>query len=762
MTSGVSVDGVLSELGLTDRDASPALLAAVRGHQVVWANAAALALFAVPDLVQLGNALFEVDPAARSFAKRLAGVGWEPRLERLTAAGALSPVTAVCVGTGAMTDERFVLIRMNGALSIPALARVSEDVATSPEPRQDLQFEADAAVRATRVLWEADRDGIVTRLELIRDLSADLDLPVVGHSIAAQVRPYAPRLAQELDTLLTRVGPMDSIRGTWSRSSARGEFSVELGCSIRPGRSGLRGFLLIHRQPGGTPAEQDAPRKEVSRSVPATLNATLPDLNVSDMTSEAADRPTAAVNVPAPQPQPAANDVSPSPPPAERGNVVHFPSLRTSATATQAPDVLWLPALEPVPVASPSDTDAPLWSESPDGLADPASTLTAEEQDAFAHIAKVLGTRAPVGEEAPADAVLNRAEPPDHVQDVLDAIPLGVLLRRGGRVHVNPAFLARTGDFTAGALHARLGGLDLTSPGALKSADGTTLGADVREVVIGGEPAHLVWLLPPGSSDQTASEERNRHDDLTSLGREPDARSADAPNSAFLAKVGREIRSTMKVILTSAEVMRDGRLGPVDDRRQSALAREIHASGTHVLHLVDGLLDLSRLQAGHMNLRLEAVDANAAVQACLDAMQVEAQRRQIVLRLSLASQLPAALADESSFRRILLNLLSNAVKFTEAGGQVIVSTAAMGSHGVAIRIRDTGLGMTEREIAAVMEPLDSLSSSERAGSGLGLPLTKALVEANCASMAIRSTHGEGTLVEVTFPIVEPGAASRPA
>lgn len=133
-------------------------------------------------------------------------------------------------------------------------------------------------------------------------------------------------------------------------------------------------------------------------------------------------------------------------------------------------------------------------------------------------------------------------------------------------------------------------------------------------------------------------------------------------------------------------------------------------------------------------------------------MQSQAIQERVVLRLSLAVRLPNVVADERSLRQIVLNLLSNSVKFNEPGGQVIVSTALTDSGHAVVRIRDTGIGMTEKDVAAALEPFRQLSTSRQSnGTGLGLPLTKALVEANRASFTIKSKKDEGTLVEVSFP-----------
>jgi len=146
------------------------------------------------------------------------------------------------------------------------------------------------------------------------------------------------------------------------------------------------------------------------------------------------------------------------------------------------------------------------------------------------------------------------------------------------------------------------------------------------------------------------------------------------------------------------------------------------------------------------------VDANAVIADSVAIMQPQANRARVVMRLALAERLPSIRADARSLKQILLNLLSNAVKFNEPGGQVIVSTALTDAGAVAIRVKDTGIGMSEEDIATALEPFGQLATSRKAaGTGLGLPVTKALIEANHASFTIRSRKGDGTLIEVAFP-----------
>jgi signal transduction histidine kinase len=148
------------------------------------------------------------------------------------------------------------------------------------------------------------------------------------------------------------------------------------------------------------------------------------------------------------------------------------------------------------------------------------------------------------------------------------------------------------------------------------------------------------------------------------------------------------------------------------------------------------------------------VALNDLTQQCVAIMQPQANRERIIIRTSLPQALPQVVADARSVRQIVLNLLSNSIKFTGAGGQVIVSTALNDNGEVVLRVRDTGVGMSEKDLVTALEPFRQLSTSaggSPGGTGLGLPLTKALAEANRAHFRIKSAPKEGTLVEIAFP-----------
>jgi PAS domain S-box-containing protein len=245
---------------------------------------------------------------------------------------------------------------------------------------------------------------------------------------------------------------------------------------------------------------------------------------------------------------------------------------------------------------------------------------------------------------------------------------------------------------------------------------------------------------------------RNSERDLLDAKRQ--AEKASAAKSDFLAKVSHEIRTPLNAIIGFAEVMMQERFGPVGNERYRQYLKDVHASGGHLISLLNDLLDLSKIEAGKLELSIASVDLNELTRQSVALMQEQANRGRIIIRTSLATALPPVLADARSVRQILLNLLSNSIKFTGAGGQIIVSTAPNDSGEAVLRVRDTGAGMSEQDIAVALEPFRQLATAPRWGSngtGLGLPLTKALAEANRASFRIRSAVNAGTLVEVAFP-----------
>jgi len=230
------------------------------------------------------------------------------------------------------------------------------------------------------------------------------------------------------------------------------------------------------------------------------------------------------------------------------------------------------------------------------------------------------------------------------------------------------------------------------------------------------------------------------------------AETASSQKSDFLARVSHEIRTPLNAIIGFSEVMIEERFGAIENERYREYLRDMRTSGEHVVSLVNDLLDISKVEAGKLDLDFQAVPLNAVVRECITLMQPQANRAHVILRSSLSSDVPSVVADQRTLRQIILNLLSNSVKFTGPGGQVIASTAVLDNGEAVLKVRDTGEGMSDDELERALEPFRQLTTSSFGdGTGLGLPLTKALVEANRADFSIRSAPGEGTIVTVAFP-----------
>jgi signal transduction histidine kinase len=411
--------------------------------------------------------------------------------------------------------------------------------------------------------------------------------------------------------------------------------------------------------------------------------------------------------------------------------------------------------------------------------------LTPVEHMAFREISRKLsqgltavsvepgaGTVNPTPREDKAEAHAHLGETTTDARPLLDRIPVGILIYRLDQLlYANPTFLQWCGHRTLDALTAA-GGLNqlfIEPIGAVATGrdQSVTLTVDcgtqvaLKGQLIGidweGEGAHALIVVraekEPGAKLETLRSEilelkQNERQLLESARR---AESASSAKSDFLAKISHEIRTPLNSIIGFSEVMMNEQFGSIGNERYREYLKDIHSSGGHLLSLINDLLDLSKIEAGKLPLTFSTVALNDLTAQCVATMQPQANRARIIIRTALTPALPQVVADVRSVRQIVLNLLSNSLKFTSAGGQVIVSTALNDSGEVVLRVRDTGVGMTEKEIATALEPFRQLSTSPRGGTGLGLPLTKAMAEANRARFHLSSAPKEGTLVEITFP-----------
>ena len=231
------------------------------------------------------------------------------------------------------------------------------------------------------------------------------------------------------------------------------------------------------------------------------------------------------------------------------------------------------------------------------------------------------------------------------------------------------------------------------------------------------------------------------------------AEMASSQKSEFLAHISHELRTPLNAILGFSDMMRSSQYGEIKNERYRGYVNDIHTSGTHLLNLVNDLLDLSKVEAGKLELNFTAVTLADVVEHASNILHEQATRSRVVVRKSLPTNLPRIVADLRAMRQITINLLSNAIKFTDPGGQVIISAEVLPQGELALRMKDTGIGMSAEQVRDALVPFKRVETTgrDRQGTGLGLPLTKALVEANRAKFGISSEPGQGTLAEIIFP-----------
>lgn len=233
-----------------------------------------------------------------------------------------------------------------------------------------------------------------------------------------------------------------------------------------------------------------------------------------------------------------------------------------------------------------------------------------------------------------------------------------------------------------------------------------------------------------------------------------EAEEASRAKSNFLAAMSHELRTPLNAVLGFADIMRQGLFGPVGNPRYAEYIDGIVKSGQHLLSLINDVLDMSRVEAGKLELRETEIDIMLAVDHAIELVGVTADGKGVTLQRALPAILPRLYADERLVRQMLLNLISNAIKFTPEGGSIEVAAAVLTDGGLAIRVRDTGVGMTDHQLQRVFEPFsqgDSLRAREAGGSGLGLPITRRLIELHDGQVHLSSRKSAGTTATLIFP-----------
>jgi signal transduction histidine kinase len=231
---------------------------------------------------------------------------------------------------------------------------------------------------------------------------------------------------------------------------------------------------------------------------------------------------------------------------------------------------------------------------------------------------------------------------------------------------------------------------------------------------------------------------------------------ANKSKSEFLANMSHELRTPLNAIIGFSSVMKEQLFGSIGSDRYRDYANDIHDSGTHLLAIINDLLDVSAIEAHKLELRIAACDVREVMDSALRLVTPRAQTAGLELKRIVADDVPELQADERRLKQVLLNLLSNAIKFTRAGGSVHIEARTAGNGNIQLRVADTGIGMDAAGIAKALErfgQVDSGLDRKHEGTGLGLPLARGLVELHGGALSIESEPNKGTVVIVTLPSV---------
>jgi cell cycle sensor histidine kinase DivJ len=227
---------------------------------------------------------------------------------------------------------------------------------------------------------------------------------------------------------------------------------------------------------------------------------------------------------------------------------------------------------------------------------------------------------------------------------------------------------------------------------------------------------------------------------------------ANAAKIRFIATMGHELRTPLNAIIGFSDMLTSDSL-KLDASRKSEYARLINDSGRHLLSVVDGILDASKMSTGNFEISLESFAPSPAIESCANLLALKAREEGVELRLDIGPDLPSVMADRRAFNQILINLVSNAIKFTPRDGQVVV-TASRERTKLAVTVEDNGIGIDESDLPRLGEAFFQASATREHrhdGSGLGLSIVKSLVHLHGGDVAIQSRIGEGTRVTVRLP-----------
>ena len=233
-----------------------------------------------------------------------------------------------------------------------------------------------------------------------------------------------------------------------------------------------------------------------------------------------------------------------------------------------------------------------------------------------------------------------------------------------------------------------------------------------------------------------------------------EAQSADGAKTEFLANMSHELRTPLNAIIGFSELTRDEVFGPIDNRRYVEYATDIHDSARFLLDIIGDILELSKIEAGKLELRLGEVSLRDVIESAGRIITPQAAKKNVSVNLKHDRAIHTIHADERALKQVVLQLLSNAIKFSSDNGTVTVETTRDTSGTICLTVSDTGMGISKEYLPHIMEPFYQVTNSQTAsetGTGLGLPVAAALVALHGGKIQVESDLGVGTTVRVEFP-----------
>ncbi len=230
------------------------------------------------------------------------------------------------------------------------------------------------------------------------------------------------------------------------------------------------------------------------------------------------------------------------------------------------------------------------------------------------------------------------------------------------------------------------------------------------------------------------------------------AEAANRAKSEFLANMSHELRTPLNAILGFSEILQNQMFGPLGSEKYREYSHDIHESGQHLLNVISDILDMSKIEAGHMRVSRETVDLAPLIEETMRLTMLQAEKKNIAVRQACPDHL-LTVADRRAMKQILLNLLSNAMKFTNAGGKVEVRARRV-NGAVTLTIADSGIGIPKSALQKIGQPFEQVQSQyakSKGGSGLGLAISRSLAHLHGGAMRIYSVEGKGTIISVRIP-----------